>query len=147
MRGNMKAQRDGFALWQDFGVLVGRVLIGWLFVESGWRKLMGMDAFIASLVSRRVPYATVLGWIGAPLEFLGGLALMLGGVTRCAALAMIAFTIVATLIGHRYWEITGAALRRMQQAHFAKNLAIIGGLVLLAVTGGGRLSVDGWRRR
>jgi len=143
----MKAQRDGFALWQDFGVLIGRVLIGWLFVESGWRKLMGLDAFIASLVNRRVPYATVLGWIGAPLEFFGGLALMLGGVTRCAALAMIAFTIVATLIGHRYWEITDAALRRMQQAHFAKNLAIIGGLVLLAVTGGGRFSVDGWRRR
>jgi putative oxidoreductase len=143
----MKAQRDGFALWQDFGVLVGRVLLGWLFVESGWRKLTGMDAFIASLVNRRVPYATVLGWIGAPLEFFGGLALMLGGVTRCAALVMIVFTIVATLIGHRYWEIADAALRRMQQAHFAKNLAIIGGLVLLAVTGGGRLSVDGWRRR
>ncbi len=34
----MKAQRDGFALWQDFGVLIGRVLIGWLFVESGWRS-------------------------------------------------------------------------------------------------------------
>ena len=143
----MKAQRDGFALWQDFGVLIGRVLIGWLFVESGWRKLMGMDAFNASLVNRRVPYTTLLGWIGAPLEFFGGLALILGGVTRCATLAMIVFTIVATLIGHRYWEITDAAMRRMQQAHFAKNLAIIGGLVLLAVTGGGRLSVDGWRRR
>jgi uncharacterized membrane protein YphA (DoxX/SURF4 family) len=47
--GNMKAPRDGFTLWQDFGLLVGRMLIGWLFVESGWRKLMGMDAFIASL--------------------------------------------------------------------------------------------------
>ena len=134
-------------MWQDFLLLVGRVLMGWIFVESGWRKLMGMDAFIASLVNRRVPYPTVLGWIGAPLEFLGGLALVLGAITRCATLAIIIFTIVATLIGHRYWEIIEAAPRRMQQAHFAKNLAIIGGLVLLAVTGGGRLSIDGWRRR
>jgi putative oxidoreductase len=139
--------RDGFALWQDFAILVARVLMGWLFVESGWRKLLGMDAFIASLVQRRVPYATVLGGLGAPLEFFGGLAVMLGVMTRCTTLAMIVFTVVATLIGHRYWEITDAALRRMQQAHFAKNLAIIGGLMLLVVTGGGRVSVDGWRKR
>jgi putative oxidoreductase len=143
----MKSERDGFALWQDFGVLVARVLMGWLFVESGSRKLMGMDAFIASLVQRRVPYATILGWIGAPIEFFGGLALLLGVMTRCTTLAVIVFTIVATLIGHRYWEITDAATRRMQQAHFSKNLAIIGGLLLLVVTGGGRFSIDGWRKR
>jgi putative oxidoreductase len=143
----MKGKRAGTPLWQDFLLLVGRVLMGWIFVESGWRKLMGMDAFIASLVNRRVPYATVMGWIGAPVEFLGGLALLLGVATRYATLLMIVFTVVATLIGHRYWEITDATLRRMQQGHFAKNLTIIGGLVLLFVTAGGRLSVDGWRRK
>jgi putative oxidoreductase len=135
------------SLWQDFLLLVGRVLIGWIFVESGWRKLMGMDAFIASLANRGVPYATVMGWLGAPVEFLGGLALVFGCATRCAALAIIVFTIVATLIGHRYWEIADATARRMQQSHFAKNITIIGGLVLLFVTAGGRFSVDGWRRR
>jgi putative oxidoreductase len=134
-------------LWQDFLLLVGRVLMGWIFVESGWRKLMGMDAFIASLVRRAVPYPTVLGWIGAPVEFFGGLALLLGAWTRSATLLIILFTIVATLIGHRYWEITEPAARRMQQSHFAKNLTIIGGLILLFVTAGGRFSVDGWRRR
>jgi putative oxidoreductase len=136
-----------FSLWQDFLLLLGRVLMGWIYVESGWRKLTGMDAFIASLTNRHVPYATVLGWIGASVEFFGGLALVLGAWARCATLAMIVFTIVATLIGHRYWEITDAALRRMQQSHFAKNVTIIGGLVLLLVTGAGRFSVDGWRRR
>ena len=131
-----------YALWQNFLLLCGRVLMGWIFVESGWRKLTGMDAFIASLVNRRMPYATILGWIGAPLEFFGGLALVLGAATRYGALLIIAFTIVATLIGHRYWEFTDAAARRMQQSHFAKNLTIIGGLVLLFVTGPGRWSID-----
>jgi putative oxidoreductase len=143
----MKPARD-YSLWENFLLLAGRVLMGWIYVESGWRKLTGMDAFIASLVRRDVPYATVLGWIGAPLEFLGGLALLLGAWTRCAAVAMIVFTIVATLIGHRYWEITDLAVRRMQQSHFAKNVTIIGGLILLFVTRGGRFSFDGrWRRR
>src|SRR5947209_19094470 len=127
-------------LWQNFLLLAGRVLMGWIFVESGFRKLTGMDAFIASLANRRVPYASVLGWIGAAAEFFGGLAILLGAWTRCAALVIIVFVIVATLIGHRYWELTDAAARRMQQSHFAKNVTIIGGFVLLVVACGGRVS-------
>jgi len=141
------SRTQDYSLWQNFLLLAGRVLMGWIFVESGWRKLMGIDAFIAGLVTRHVPYATVLGWIGAAVEFVGGLALVLGAWTRCGALMLVVFTIVATLIGHRYWEIADAAARRMQQSHFAKNVTIIGGLVLLFVTGAGRFSVDGWRRR
>lgn len=144
----MKAARTpDYSLWQDFLVLAGRVLMGWIFVQGGWGKLMNMDEFIAGLANRRLPFPTVLGWIGAPAEFFGGLAIMLGLATRCGALLIILFVIVATAISHRYWEFTDAALRRAQQGQFAKNVTIIGGLVLLVVTGGGRFSVDGWRRR
>jgi putative oxidoreductase len=136
-----------YTLWQNFLLLAGRVLMGWIFVESGLRKLLGMDSFIMSLTNRRVPYAGVLGWIGAAVEFLGGVTLLLGAWTRCAALALIVFVIVATLIGHRYWDIAEPAARRMQQSHFWKNVTILGGFVLMLVTGGGRWSVDGWRRR
>jgi putative oxidoreductase len=136
-----------FSPSHHFLLLAGRVLMGWIYVESGFRKLAGMDAFVASLVRRGVPQATVMGWIGAPLEFFGGLALVLGVYMRCATIAMIVFTIVATLIGHRYWEIAEPAARRMQQSNFAKNITIVGGLILLHVTGGGRFSFDGWRRR
>ena len=136
-----------YTLWQNFLLLAGRVLMGWIFVESGLRKLLGMDSFIMSLTNRRVPYAGVLGWIGAAVEFLGGVTLLLGAWTRCAALALIVFVIVATLIGHRYWDIAEPAARRMQQSHFWKNVTILGGFVLMLVTGGGRWSVDGLRRR
>jgi len=134
-------------LWHDFALLVGRVLMGWLFVDAGWRKLMGLDAFIASLTSRRVPYATVMGYLGATVEFAGGAAVLVGAWTRCAALLMIVFVIVATAISHRYWEFTEPAARRMQQGQFMKNVALIGGFMLMLVGGAGRLSVDGWRRR
>src|SRR2546423_2602153 len=136
-----------YSLWQNFLLLAGRVLMGWIFVESGFRKLTGMDAFIASLTNRRVPYASVLGWIGGAVEFFGGVAILLGFWTRCAALAMIVFVIIATLIGHRYWELTDAAARRMQQSHFAKNLTIIGGFLVLGGSGGGRWAGVGLRGR
>src|SRR2546423_10705429 len=143
----MKGPQNNFSLWQHFLLLVGRVLVGWIFVESGFRKLLGMDAFIASLIRRSVPWSTVLGWIGAVVEFVGGAAILLGVWTRCAAAAIIVFVIIATLIGHRYWEIAEPAARRIQQSNFAKNITIIGGLILLLVTGAGRFSVDGRRRR
>lgn len=141
------ARTPDYSLWQNFLLLAARVLMGWIFVEAGWRKLLAMDPFIASLTARRVPYASAMGWIGALLEFFGGLAILLGAWTRCAAVAMIVFVIVATAISHRYWEFTEAAARRMQQGQFAKNLAIIGGFMLMLITGAGRFSVDGWRRR
>ena len=136
-----------FSLWQNFLLLVGRIMLGWIFLESGFRKLIAMDPFIASLVRRHVPWPTLLGWIGAVTEFAGGAAILLGLWTRCAAVAIIVFVIIATLIGHRYWEITDVAARRVQQSNFSKNLTILGGLILLVVTGAGRFSVDGWRRR
>jgi putative oxidoreductase len=139
------------AQWQDFLLLVGRVCIGWIFVSSGWRKLMDMDAFIykgaSSLVGRGVPGAGFWGWIGAPLEFIAGLALLFGLATRYAALALILFVIVATGIAHRFWEYTDPAQYRMQHSHFHKNLSMLGGLVVLFVAGAGRFAVDTLLRR
>jgi putative oxidoreductase len=44
------------------------------------------------------------------------------------------------LISHRFWEYQDAA-RQMQQTNFSKNMAIIGGFVLLFVQGGGRFAL------
>jgi putative oxidoreductase len=142
------AERIG-AQWRDFLILVARVLIGLIYVLSGWGKVTGIAAFIASLERQGVPAASVLGYLGAITEFFGGLAILLGFGTRWAALAIFIFTIAATLIGHRYWEAVDPALRRTQQTQFLKNLTMMGGMVLLFITGGGRFSLDRllWRRR
>ena len=55
--------------WQDFLILCGRPLFGWIFMQSGWRKLMDMPAFIkTSLIDREVPFPNFLGYIAAPVE-------------------------------------------------------------------------------
>jgi putative oxidoreductase len=71
------------------------------------------------------------------LHLLGGLALLNGLFVREAALALAAFTIVATLKVHCFWQMSGPerlARSRIAMAH----LAIVGGLLLLAVAGPGR---------
>jgi putative oxidoreductase len=126
--------------------LVGRILLGGIFVVSGYGKLMGLAAFAASLEKNGVPYASALAPVGASVEFFGGLAIVLGVEVRAAALLMIAFVIVATLISHRFWELQDAA-RRTQLTQFSKNMAIIGGFMLLHAAGGGRFAVERlWRR-
>ena len=128
------------AAWQDFLLLCARILIGWIFVLYGWGKVMNVPAFIKSTLSG-APFANVLGYIAAPLELVGGVLILLGLATRYAAIAIFLFTGAATLVGHRFWEFTGAQYHE-QSVHFWKNVSMLGGLVLLFVTGAGRWSLD-----
>jgi len=132
---------DGIAAsWQDFLLLVARVLLGWIFVQSGWGKLMDIQGFIKTLPGRGLP--DFLGYVAPPVEFFGGLAILLGFATRYVALVMLLFTIVATLSSHRFWDFADAAQRGQQQTHFLKNVSMMGGLLLLFITGAGRYALD-----
>src|ERR1041384_1546033 len=68
--------------------LVARVILGGLFLMSGAEKLMGIDQFAASLVKDGIPdqFALVLAWLGAGVETIGGLLIMLGLATSWGAL-------------------------------------------------------------
>ena len=132
---------------EDVILLLGRVALGAIFVKSGVQKLFALGVFAASLASRGVPQSAVWAAIGATVECVGGILIVTGFKTRPASVLMILFVIVATGISHRYWEFADAA-RRTQESQFFKNLAIIGGFLLLFVTGSGRFGLDAvWRRR
>lgn len=130
----------------DIVHLLGRLALGAIFVKSGLQKLMGLGAFAASLAGRGVPASSTWAVIGATIEFAGGVLIVTGFRTREASLLMVLFVIVATGISHRFWEYADAA-RRLQESQFFKNLAIIGGFLLLYVTGAGRCSLDAVMRR
>jgi putative oxidoreductase len=70
-----------------------------------------------------------------------GPAFITGLATRYAAVACMAFLIVATALAHRYWEYPAAQLMG-QYNNFLKNIALFGGALLLFVTGAGRFSLD-----
>ncbi len=127
-------------------LLIGRLALGAIFLKSGLQKLLALSAFAASLAQRGVPASSTWAVIGATVEFIGGILIITGLRTREASLLMILFVVVATGISHRFWEFAEAA-RRAQESQFFKNLSILGGFVLLFVTGGGRYSVDGWLKR
>jgi putative oxidoreductase len=130
--------------WYDFLLLVGRVLLGWIFLQSGWSKLMTYSVFTGRMTGQGVP--SFLAYLAPLIEFFGGLCLVLGLATRYAALLVILFTIAATWIAHRYWTMTDPA-RGQNHTQFWKNVSILGGLLTLFAAGPGSLSVDRLLRR
>jgi putative oxidoreductase len=71
-------------------------------------------------------------------------AVAVGAFAHLSALLMFAYTFGTALIGHRYWTIKGPE-RIDSMDGFFKNMSIMGGFLLLYITGAGRYSIDGLR--
>ena len=82
-----------------------------------------------------------LGYVAPPVEFLGGVFLLAGFATRYTSLVLLLFVIIASFSSHRYWAVEPAQVAN-QSSHFWKNVAMKGGMLLLFITGAGRLSLD-----
>ncbi|MGZ8259179.1 MAG: DoxX family protein [Caldimonas sp.] len=129
---------------QNFTVLAGRILLGLLFVLSGFGKMAGFDGTVGYIASQNLPLPSVVAALTILIELGGGLALVTGFYTRQAALLLAAFTLLAAFIFHAFWAVPDAA-KMMQQISVLKNLSIAGGLLVLAAFGPGRLSIEGRR--
>src|SRR5262245_58125078 len=88
---------------QDFAALLGRVLLAYVFVPSGWSKLIGFAGTVGYVASKGVPFPEVCAAIAVAAELGLGLALLFGFKTRWAALGLAIFVAVITPIFHGYW--------------------------------------------
>jgi putative oxidoreductase len=126
---------------KDALILVARILIVILFLLAGIPKLTGFSGTIGYMASVGAPFPTLAAIVAVAFEVFGSLALLLGVFTRPIALVYMVYTLGASLIGHHYWTMEGAE-RMANFINFYKNLSIMGGFLLLAVTGAGRYAID-----
>jgi putative oxidoreductase len=129
----------------DFLLLFGRILLAWIFIRSGYGKLFDIAGYSATFPARGLP--PWLAYIAVPVEFFGGLALLLGVATRYVVVVMVGFMLVATFSSHAYWNVANPAQLRVQESAFWKNIAMLGGFLFLFAAGPGRFSLDAWLRR
>ena len=122
--------------------LVGRTLIGLIFLVAGVRKVMGFAGTVAYLTKLGFPAPEVMAVIALIIEIGGALLLIVGWRTRWAAWLLVLFVVVAAFAAHRFWEISDAGQYSNQMNHFLKNLSIVGGLLYVATFGPGSASVD-----
>jgi putative oxidoreductase len=122
--------------------LLGRLLLAYMFVSSGWGKLTAYAATAHYLQSLGIPGALLPLVILAELG--GGIAVLLGFLTRIAALGLAVFCVLTAVMVH--YPLAQAAtevqIQHLQMLNVMKNLAIAGGFLVLAAHGAGKLSLD-----
>jgi len=129
----------------DLVVALGRALLSAIFIVVGFNKIMAIAGTVTYLGRLGVPSPQIVAWVVAIFEVVAGLMVLVGFRTRWAAFALAVFTGVTIYLAHPFWNVPSAQYMN-QFNHAMKNIAIIGGLLLLAVYGPGRFSIDGGRR-
>lgn len=117
--------------------LVARLFIGQIFLLSGFFKITGYEGTQGYMEAMGVP--GMLLPLVILLEAGGGLAIVAGWQTRLVSIALAVFTVAAAVIFHSNFS------DQIQMIMFMKNIAITGGLILLAVHGAGGCSLDSRR--
>ena len=117
--------------------LIGRIMLALIFILAGIGKISDPAGTIGYMQSAGLP--SLLLWPTIALELLAGIALVVGYKTRLVAFALAAFCILTAALFHNNFA------DQMQMILFLKNIAIAGGLLLLAVAGNTAYSMDNRR--
>ncbi|EJB05430.1 putative oxidoreductase [Rhizobium sp. BK619] len=130
------SSRPGLA---DLILLLGRLLLSLIFLHEGWSLATDItatvDTFAKLGLSAPVAFATIALQIGA------GLSIATGFLCRLGALALAFFCLATALLFH-----TNLASQN-ELLHFEKDLAIAGGMFVLAASGAGSISIDNLLRK
>lgn len=117
--------------------LIGRVLLGLMFLVSGIHKIADPQGTQQYMSMMGMTWMTTLFYIGAVvIEVVGSLSLLLGYRAKAGGWLLFLFLIPTTLIFHTNFGDPN------QMIHFLKNLSIMGGLLYVARFGAGRYSMD-----
>jgi putative oxidoreductase len=122
----------------DIVLLIGRLLLAWIFLHEGAFLLLNYSASSAGIAKMGAPAFALAPVIA--LQLAAGLSVAIGFYTRCGALALGLFCLATAFLFHANFAV------RNELLHFEKDIAIAGGMFVLVVCGAGLWSVDGWRR-
>jgi putative oxidoreductase len=115
-----------------------------VFLVFGALKFTAFPYYVELAAGKGMPLPRAAIIAAATLEILGGLAILTGLGVRLVSSILFVYLIPTSIVFHNYWALQGA-LRATMEAHFFKNMAIMGGLLFLAAFGAGAYSIDASR--
>ena len=127
---------------RDEVFLIARILLALLFLNFGWSKLTDYSGTAAYMTQTGVPMPSLAAFVAIVIEFFGAIALIFGILARPLAVLLGLYTLASALIGHPFWTMSDPAAHYGSMINFYKNVSILGGFLLLYITGAGRYSVD-----
>ena len=112
--------------------VVARALMSAIFLTAGIRKIMAYAGTVTYFGNLGIPMPDIVVPLAIAVEVGGGAALILGWQTRYVAIVLAVFTVAAGLIAHRFWAVDAAQFGN-QLNHFLKNIAMVGGFLVIVV--------------
>ena len=125
----------------DAVILAGRLFLTALFLIFGWRKLRDYSGTVSQMVQLGVPVPVLATVVSIFMELPVAFAVAVGAFTRLSAALLALYALGTALIGHRYWTVRGADFVDSLDGIY-KDLSIMGGFLLLSITGAGKYSID-----
>ena len=126
-------------------VLFGRLLFVLIFLKTG-PNLFAKQT-ISYVGSQGVPFASFAVPTAGVLALAGGVSVLLGFRAKIGASLIALFLIPVTFMMHKFWMMDDAGMAQIQMIMFMKNLAILGGALLISQFGAGPMSLDARRSR
>lgn len=115
---------------KSYAETAARLLMSALFLISGARKLMMWQATTAYFSAIGLPFSEILVPAVILVELGGAVALIFGWRVRDISIILAIYTLGTAFVAHRFWSVDAAQFNA-QLNNFLKNIAIVGGFLLL----------------
>jgi len=125
-------------------IVAGRALFAFIFILSSPRQFQ--HASINAAAQHGLPLAQFLVPAAGVLAALGGLSILLGYHAKIGGWLIAIFLLGVTPVMHNFWAVSDPAMAQAQLVNFMKNVAILGGALLITQFGAGPWSLDARRK-
>ena len=129
---------------EDYLPLGARLLMAPIFLASGVLKMTNWGFFLGYTESAGLPFASAALAVSVAVELVVGAMLVVGYRSRIAAVVLALYLVPTTFVFHQFWAVEPAQFST-ELLNFAKNLAVVGGLLTVVGIGSGSVSVDSFR--
>jgi len=111
--------------------LIGRLLLGGFFINSGYNHFKSIDMMSAYAKSKGIPSAKAAVAFTGLLLAIGGLSILLGVYPRIGVIALVLFFVPVTFVMHAFWKVQDPQMKMGERVNFTKNVALLGAVLML----------------
>ena len=121
--------------------LIGRILLAGIFIYEAVDTILFYEETKAKMSAFNLVWQQdILLIVSITILILGGILILVGYRVALGGLLLLCYWSPVTFIAHSFWNFPQGEMR-IEALIFVKNLAIVGGVVLLMINGSGKISV------
>lgn len=115
--------------------IIGRVLFGGFFLYNAYNHFKNHAGLTAYAQMKKIPMARFAVIVGGVMLLLGGLSILVNRFALLGMSLLVVFLVPTTLMMHAFWKETDSQVKMSERVAFAKNVALIGAILMMVAIG------------